>query len=58
MEITSYRDLKVWQSAIDLAAKVYALSGDFPKSEFYGLTAQMRRALARPRHSFAWLRAQ
>jgi four helix bundle protein len=44
MEITSYRDLKVWQAAIDLAEAVYSLSQDFPKSEQYGLTAQMRRA--------------
>jgi four helix bundle protein len=44
MEISSYRDLKVWQSAIELATRIYALSADFPKSEVYGLTAQMRRA--------------
>jgi four helix bundle protein len=44
MEITSYRDLKVWQAAIDLAEGVYSLSRDFPKAELYGLTAQMRRA--------------
>jgi len=44
MEITSYRDLKVWQAAIDLAEGVYSLSRDFPKSELYGLTSQMRRA--------------
>ncbi len=44
MEIKSYRDLKVWQFAISLAEKVYALSGKLPPSELYGLTAQMRRA--------------
>ncbi len=44
MEISSYRDLKVWQAAIDLAEGIYSLSRDFPKSELYGLTSQMRRA--------------
>jgi four helix bundle protein len=44
MDITSYRDLKIWQAAIDLAENVYSLSRDFPKAEVYGLTAQMRRA--------------
>jgi four helix bundle protein len=44
MDITSYRDLKIWQAAIDLAENVYSHSRDFPKAEVYGLTAQMRRA--------------
>jgi four helix bundle protein len=44
MQITSYRDLKVWQFAIDLAEHVYALTRDFPRDELYGLTTQMRRA--------------
>jgi four helix bundle protein len=40
----SFRDLVVWNRAIDLTALVYALSADFPKSETYGLSSQMRRA--------------
>ena len=44
MTITSYRDLKVWQMSVDLAEAVYSLTQDFPKTEVYGLTAQMRRA--------------
>ena len=44
MEITSYRDLKVWRAAIDLAEDVYSLSRNFPASELYGLTVQARRA--------------
>lgn len=44
MEIASYRDLKVWQSAIELAEATYSLTRDFPNSELYGLTAQSRRA--------------
>ena len=40
----SYRDLRVWQSSIDLVVRVYALTQNFPKQEIYGLVSQMRRA--------------
>jgi four helix bundle protein len=40
----SFRDLKVWNKAIDLTVLVYQLTADFPKQEEYGLTSQMRRA--------------
>ena len=40
----SYRQLKVWQSSIDLAETIYRLTADFPASEIYGLSSQMRRA--------------
>ncbi|MBG1231846.1 four helix bundle protein [Aestuariivirga litoralis] len=43
-KINSYRDLKVWQLAMDLAETCYALTGDFPKSEIFGMTSQIRRA--------------
>jgi len=39
-----YRDLVVWQKAIDLTVSIYKLTRTFPKEEIYGLTAQMRRA--------------
>jgi len=42
--IRSYRDLIVWQRAMTLAELVYAATAEFPKSEVYGLTSQMRRA--------------
>jgi four helix bundle protein len=44
MNVASYRQLKVWQSGIQLVKSVYVLSRDFPKDESYGLTSQMRRA--------------
>jgi four helix bundle protein len=44
MKIHSYKDLKVWQKAIDLVLAVYKLTEKFPKSELYNLTSQMRRA--------------
>jgi four helix bundle protein len=40
----SYRDLRVWQHAMDLVVEVYKQTRDFPKTEIYGLTSQMRRA--------------
>jgi len=42
--VASYRDLKMWQLGVDLALEVYRVSGDFPISEQYGLTSQLRRA--------------
>ena len=38
-----FRDLEVWQVAHKLALGCYSLSTDFPKSEVYGMTSQLRR---------------
>jgi four helix bundle protein len=40
----SYRDLRVWQRALDLVIDVYDETRGFPKEELYGLVSQMRRA--------------
>jgi four helix bundle protein len=40
----SYRDLRVWQSAMKLVLRVYEETRSFPKDEVYGLISQMRRA--------------
>ncbi len=42
--INSYRDLLVWQAAIELAVECYATTKEFPASETYGMTSQIRRA--------------
>jgi four helix bundle protein len=42
--IESYRDLIVWQQAIDLTVETYSLTANWPKHELYGLTSQIRRA--------------
>ena len=39
-----YRDLIVWQQAMDVAVETYRLTSAFPKDEMFGLTSQMRRA--------------
>jgi four helix bundle protein len=44
MGLASYRDLVVWQKAMDLIAGCYAFTRGLPKEELFGLTSQMRRA--------------
>jgi four helix bundle protein len=40
----TYRDLKVWQAAMEMVRDVYRLTREFPREETYGLTIQLRRA--------------
>ncbi len=40
----SYRDLKVWQESMKLATGIYGVTGEFPTTERYGLSQQLRRA--------------
>jgi four helix bundle protein len=44
--VRSYRDLVVWQKAMALAALCYTMTRSFPRTEVYGMTAQIRRAAA------------
>jgi four helix bundle protein len=44
MKIESYRDLIVWQRAIEMTVAVYRLTAQFPREETYGLSSQLRRA--------------
>jgi four helix bundle protein len=39
-----FKELVVWQKAMDLAEMVKELSDGFPRDEIFGLTAQIRRA--------------
>lgn len=39
-----FKELKVWQKAIDLVTATYKKSQEFPKEELYGLTSQVRRS--------------
>jgi len=43
-QLKSFKDLQVWQKAADLASLIYKITENFPNSELYGLTSQMRRA--------------
>ena len=42
--VESYRDLLVWQRAIQTSVAVYKMTALFPREETFGLTSQMRRA--------------
>ena len=44
MSIESYRDLEVWQVAMDLAFDAYTTTRSFPRDELFGLTSQIRRS--------------
>jgi four helix bundle protein len=39
----TFKDLIVWQKSIELAKAIYKITGQFPKSETYGLASQMQR---------------
>ena len=42
--VKSFRDLQVWQRAMELTVVIYRLTQDFPREEQYGLTNQLRRS--------------
>jgi four helix bundle protein len=42
--VTCFRDLDVWRLGLELAELVYRCTARFPRSEVFGLSAQMRRA--------------
>ena len=45
MALQSYRELQVWQKSMDLVVVCYRMAEKFPKSEAYGLTVQLQRAV-------------
>jgi len=42
--VKDYKDLVVWQKAIELVIEIYRATSQFPREEMYGLTSQLRRA--------------
>jgi 23S rRNA-intervening sequence protein len=40
----SYRDLVVWNKAMELVMEIYRLTQAFPKEEIFGLMSQLRRS--------------
>ncbi len=42
--MASYRELVVWQKAMELTVEIYRLARMLPKEEMYALADQMRRA--------------
>ena len=43
-KINDYKDLLVWQKAMNLVASIYKTTYLLPKNETYGISDQMRRA--------------
>jgi len=43
-KITSFKDLIAWKEGHLLVLEIYKITENFPKSEVFGLTNQMRRA--------------
>ena len=44
MDVKDYKDLIVWQKAMELAREIYKLARKLPKEEMYGLSNQIRRS--------------
>lgn len=44
IKLKSYQELIAWQKAMDLAVSIYKATDSMPRSEQYGLTAQVRAA--------------
>lgn len=44
MYMFPFEKLRVWQQSRILVKEVYALTGEFPKAETFGLVSQLRRA--------------
>ncbi|MGZ4035238.1 MAG: four helix bundle protein [Bacteroidia bacterium] len=40
----NFRELKIWQEAMEITRSTYKYTKQFPSSEIYGLTSQMNRA--------------
>ena len=40
----SFKQLKIWNLAMDIVVDVYKITADLPKEEKFGLTSQIRRA--------------
>ena len=43
MPLKDYRELRVWQTGMDLVQEVYRITRGFPGHELYGLASQMQR---------------
>ncbi len=40
----NFKELKVWQKAVDFAVKIYSVTRSYPNEKKFGLVSQMRRA--------------
>jgi len=40
----THKDLKVWQKSLEFVTVIYSLTKNYPESEKFGLTNQIRRS--------------
>ncbi len=45
MKIYNYEKLEIYKIAYELVMEIYKITKEFPKSEIFGLTSQIRRAV-------------
>jgi four helix bundle protein len=43
-KVKTYRDLLVWQKAMQLVTQIYSITNNLPREELYGLVSQIRRS--------------
>lgn len=43
-KLMTHKQLEVWKESINLVTEIYKLTQNFPKSEIYGITNQIRRS--------------
>jgi four helix bundle protein len=41
--LNNYKELKLWQKAVELAVDIYTITKQFPTEEKFGLTSQINR---------------
>ena len=44
MKRHNFKELQVWQLAMDVVDDIYLITKDFPKEELFGLSLQMRKS--------------
>lgn len=45
IKMNYFKELKVWQKAIELVTETYLVTKGFPKDELFGLVSQIRRCV-------------
>lgn len=43
--MNNFRKLNIWSDSIELATGIYNVTKQYPKSEMYGITSQIRRSV-------------
>lgn len=44
LAMNNFRELLVWEKAVELAISIYEVTDNYPSKELYGLTSQLRRS--------------